>query len=143
MSPRILPSYVHPHYRQRLCSKNVTLQSFANSGCDDRQDFFYHVLLALDSYTFNSHLKTELVAEIARLYYQQTTSKSRGVSLVHHKDGASGANDDSNSTAGERVRGFTGTMVKLKVWQDLHYVRVSLVSPVASDSSHVLPATLS
>lgn len=93
----------------------LRVQSFADLVCDARQDFFYHVLLALDSYTFNSHLKTELVAEIARLYYHQTTSKTRGVSVVHHKEGASGASDDSNSTAGERVRGFTGTMVKLKV----------------------------
>ena len=93
------------------------MQSFAILGCDDRQDFFYHVLLALDSYTFNSHLKTELVAEIARLYYQQTASKTRGVSVVRHNDGTSGASDDSKSTAGERVRGFTDTMVKLKVRQ--------------------------
>ena len=101
----------------RLPLVEIRVQSFAILGCDDRQDFFYHVLLALDSYTFNSHLKTELVAEIARLYYQQTASKTRGVSVVRHNDGTSGASDDSKSTAGERVRGFTDTMVKLKVRQ--------------------------
>lgn len=76
------------------------------------QDFFYHVLLVLDSHTFNSHLKAELVAEIARLYQQQasfTTSQKGGQSA--RDDGVAG----SSRAAGEGVSGFTGTMVKLKV----------------------------
>eukprot|EP00752_Nemacystus_decipiens_P010018 g8932.t1 len=76
------------------------------------QDFFYHVLLVLDSHTFNSHLKAELVAEIARLYQRQTSFKTIG------KDGERLGDDDvasSSRTANEGVSGFTGTMVKLKV----------------------------
>lgn len=78
------------------------------------QEFFYHVLLVLDSYTFNIHLKTELAAEIARLYQQQTTFKARRDG-VEHVDEGGGASSVNNSAAGEGLRGFTGTMVKLKV----------------------------
>ncbi len=79
--------------------------------CGIPQEFFYHVLLVLDSHTFNSHMKAELAAEIARLYQQQTAFKTR-VGFVKDGDeqGARGS-----AAAGEGVRGFTGTMVKLKV----------------------------
>ncbi|CAM9972115.1 unnamed protein product [Ectocarpus sp. 4 AP-2014] len=78
------------------------------------QEFFYHVLLVLDSYTFNSHLKAELVAKIARLYQQLNTFKGRrkGVGNVDERGAAS---DTSNPAVNKGVRGFTGTMVKLKV----------------------------
>ncbi|CAM9114119.1 unnamed protein product, partial [Ectocarpus fasciculatus] len=78
------------------------------------QEFFYHVLLVLDSYTFNSHLKVELVEKIARLYQQLSTFKGRrkGVGNVDERGVAS---DTSNAAANKGVRGFTGTMVKLKV----------------------------
>lgn len=83
-------------------------------GCGTRQEFFYHVLLVLDSYTFNSHLKAELAAEIARLYQKQTTFKTRRKGVEHVNEGG-GSSCISNSAAGEGLRGFTGTMVKLKV----------------------------
>lgn len=83
-------------------------------GCGAQQEFFYHVLLVLDSYTFNSHLKAELVAKIARLYQQLNTFKGRrtGVGNVDERGAAS---DTSNPAVNKGVRGFTGTMVKLKV----------------------------
>lgn len=80
-----------------------------------RQEFFYHVLLALDSHTFNTHLKTELVAEIARLYRQQSTRESRPSDARCSDGDAGGVTDGSNATVGEGVTGFTSTMVKLKV----------------------------
>lgn len=83
-------------------------------GCGAQQEFFYHVLLVLDSYTFNCHLKVELVEKIARLYQQLSTFKGRrkGVGNVDERGVAS---DTSNAAANKGVRGFTGTMVKLKV----------------------------
>ncbi|CAN0383711.1 unnamed protein product [Ectocarpus sp. 12 AP-2014] len=78
------------------------------------QEFFYHVLLVLDSYTFNSHLKAELVAKIARLYQQLNTFKGRGKG-VGNVDERGAASDTSNPAVNKGVRGFTGTMVKLKV----------------------------
>ncbi|CAM9308474.1 unnamed protein product [Hapterophycus canaliculatus] len=76
-------------------------------------DFFYHVLLVLDSYTFNSHLKAEFVAEITRLYQQGRIDIGR--KRVLHMSEVAGTDDRGNSAAGEGSRGFTGTMVKLKV----------------------------
>lgn len=84
--------------------------------CGIPQEFFYHVLLVLDSHTFNSHMKVELAAEIARLYQQQTAFKTRRKGLGFVKDGDEQGSRGSAS-AGEGVRGFTGTMVKLKVIQ--------------------------
>ncbi|CAB1106654.1 unnamed protein product [Ectocarpus sp. CCAP 1310/34] len=78
------------------------------------QEFFYHVLLVLDSYTFNSHLKAELVARIAGLYQQLHTFKGRGKG-VGNVDERGAASDTSNPAVNKGVRGFTGTMVKLKV----------------------------
>ncbi|CAM9099606.1 unnamed protein product [Ectocarpus sp. 6 AP-2014] len=78
------------------------------------QEFFYHVLLVLDSYTFNSHLKAELVAKIARLYQQLHTFKGRQT-RVGNVDERGAASDTSNPAVNKGVRGFTGIMVKLKV----------------------------
>eukprot|EP00903_Cladosiphon_okamuranus_P015730 g14518.t2 len=82
------------------------------------QDFFYHILLVLDSHTFNSHLKAELVAEIARLYHQQTSFKTsrKGDECVSGRDDGRESSSTSTSRAtGEGGAGFTGILVKLKV----------------------------
>ncbi|CAN0104280.1 unnamed protein product [Scytosiphon promiscuus] len=78
------------------------------------QEFFYHIILVLDSYTFNSHLKAEFAAEIHRLYFEQDMIEM-GKNGVGHIKEVAGTSDRSNSAAGEGVKGFTGTMVKLKV----------------------------
>ena len=78
------------------------------------QEFFYHVLLVLDSHIFNSHMKAELAAEIARLYQQQSAFKDSRKGVAFVKDGDEQCSR-GNAAAGEGVRGFTGTMVKLKV----------------------------
>lgn len=103
---------------QRKCPQHNNLSALraclSCMGCWAQQEFFYHVLLVLDSYTFNSHLKAELVAKIARLYQQLNTLKGRrkGVGNVGERGAAS---DTSNAAVNKGARGFTGTMVKLKV----------------------------
>lgn len=94
----------------------IVLDVLRVRACGMRQEFFYHVLLVLDSYTFNSHLKEEFVAEISRLYYQQDMIEIRRKDIGGgHRKEVGSTSERGKPAAGEGIRGFTGTMVKLKV----------------------------
>lgn len=81
-----------------------------------RQEFFYHVLLTLDSHIFNSHLKAVLMTEIARLYDMLSRPEHR-LTDAERGEGPNVENDDDSPRNGEGVGGFTDRMVKLKVSQ--------------------------
>lgn len=79
------------------------------------QEFFYHVLLTLDSYTFNSRLKTVLSAEIATLHDIPSEGKRDMRKDDDAGEDAKLSGRYPSKSTGDGVEGFTGRLVKLKV----------------------------
>lgn len=94
-----------------------------------QQEFFYHVLLTLDSHVFNTHLKRALMAEIGRLYHMLSRRERRRTD-AECGEGPRVGNDDGYPRNGDGVGGFTDIMVKLKVSRSI-FLRSSLLSNVS------------
>lgn len=84
-----------------------------------RQEFFYHVLLTLDSHTFNSHVKAAIAEEIARLYNIPSTEDVKAAKQ-ETTQGRSAIGSHEAARAGDGFEGFTERLVKLKVFP--HYI---------------------
>lgn len=77
------------------------------------QEFFYHVVMALDSHVLNRHLRAALMAEIAELHHTQSR-RDRGLNEARQLDDADHISGDHQGNS-DGVGGFTDIMVKLKV----------------------------